>query len=130
MSPGPVTTARATLADDIRAALTTQDTQDVHVHTTMPDRVKPPCVILTEGTPLATTDQTFGALTLTFEAAVIAAPTTAAAAVERLDALTDALIQGLWADYQPTVTAYTTLTGPDTQPYLTARIDLTTSITI
>ena len=88
-------------------------------------------MVITEGNPVLEADETGPrGVTVHLTATVVGHYENVSGLKRALDALTDALIQGLWADYQPTVTAYTTLTGPDTQPYLTARIDLTTSITI
>nr|WP_300339921.1 hypothetical protein [Actinomyces sp.] len=120
---GPIATARALAA----AAL--QEATDLPVIASVPERLEPPCVVITEGTPLAEpSDTLMGGVVVRLTANVIEAPTDGPLALERLDEHTDQVIEGLWAQWVPTVETYTTVTSTDQQRYLASTITLTTTI--
>ena len=120
---GPIAAARADLAD-ILTRITS-----IPVLTSIPERLAPPCVVVTEGTPLVASDETaHGAVTVRLSITVAVAPTTNALAVARLDSAVDSIVvgmvrEGMFAD----VDAYQTIKGADGQAYLAAPI--TTAIT-
>jgi len=120
---GPIAAARADLAD-VLTRITS-----IPVLTSIPERLAPPCVVVTEGTPLVAADETaHGAVTVRLSITVAVAPTTNALAVARLDSAVDSIVvgmvrEGMFAD----VDAYQTIKGADGQAYLAAPI--TTAIT-
>lgn len=123
---GPIAWARAEFADLLRAATT------MPVLTHVPERLEPPCVVITEGSPLAEPATTHSALTIRLAATVIAAPVADnALTVTRLDTAVDDILTHLTsAGVTVSVDPYTTVTGPDTQPYLAATIHYTTTLTL
>lgn len=123
---GPIAYARADLAEAVSAVT------DLPVLAHVPERLAPPCVVITEGTPLLTLDETAtGAVTVALDLNVIAAPIADnAQLIARMDEAVDRIVTGLWPEYAPTVDAYATITGPDTQPYLAAVIHTTTQLTL
>lgn len=120
---GPIAAARAAVLDDLR------DASSLPVLAGIPERLEPPCIVITEGSPLIEPDDTTHAQAVVrFTANVIEAPTDNDLALARLDDHTDEVIQALWRDWMPTVEAYTTVTSADSQAYLAATIQLTTTI--
>ena len=120
---GPIAVARADLAD-VLTRITS-----IPVLTSIPERLAPPCVVVTEGTPLVASDDTaHGAVTVRLSLTVAVAPTTNALAVARLDSAVDAIVVGMVREGMfAAVDAYQTIKGADGQAYLAAPI--TTSIT-
>lgn len=120
---GPIAAARADLAD-VLTRITS-----IPVLTSIPERLAPPCVVVTEGTPLVASDETaHGAVTVRLSITVAVAPTTNALAVARLDSAVDAIVVGMVREGMfATVDAYQTIKGADGQAYLAAPI--TTAIT-
>jgi len=120
---GPIAAARADLAD-ILTRITS-----IPVLTSIPERLAPPCVVVTEGTPLVAADENaHGSVTVRLSITVAVAPTTNALAVARLDSAVDSIVvdmvrEGMFA----AVDAYQTIKGADGQAYLAAPI--TTAIT-
>jgi hypothetical protein len=120
---GPIAAARADLAD-ILTRITS-----IPVLTSIPERLAPPCVVVTEGTPLVAFDETaHGAVTVRLSITVAVAPTTNALAVARLDSAVDSIVVGMVREGMfAAVDAYQTIKGADGQAYLAAPI--TTSLT-
>jgi len=120
---GPIAAARADLAD-VLTRITS-----IPVLTSIPERLAPPCVVVTEGTPLVASDETaHGAVTVRLSITVAVAPTTNALAVARLDSAVDAIVVGMVREGMiAAVDAYQTIKGADGQAYLAAPI--TTAIT-
>lgn len=120
---GPIAAARADLAD-VLTRITS-----IPVLTSIPERLAPPCVVVTEGTPLvAPAENAHGGVTVRLSITVAVAPTTNALAVARLDSAVDAIVVGMVREGMfATVDAYQTIKGADGQAYLAAPI--TTSIT-
>nr|DAK36688.1 MAG TPA: hypothetical protein [Caudoviricetes sp.] len=120
---GPIAAARADLAD-ILTRITS-----IPVLTSIPERLAPPCVVVTEGTPLVASDETaHGAVTVRLSITVAVAPTTNALAVARLDSAVDSIVVGMVREGMfAAVDAYQTIKGADGQAYLAAPI--TTAIT-
>lgn len=124
MSTGPIAYARADLATALSQATS------LPVHASVPERLDPPCVVITEGTPLLepATDQGHRAVTVRLVANIVEAPTDAALALARLDQHVDQTVTGLWNEYMATVDAYATVTGADGQRYLAATVNTTTTL--
>lgn len=120
---GPIAAARADLAD-ILTRITS-----IPVLTSIPERLAPPCVVVTEGTPLCAADETaHGAVTVRLSITVAVAPTTNALSVARLDSAVDTIVVGMVREGMvAAVDAYQTIKGADGQAYLAAPI--TTAIT-
>lgn len=120
---GPIAAARADLAD-ILTRITS-----IPVLTSIPERLAPPCVVVTEGTPLVAADEnTHGGVTVRLSITVAVAPTTNALSVARLDSAVDAIVIGMVREGMfAAVDAYQTIKGADGQAYLAAPI--TTAIT-
>ena len=120
---GPIAAARADLAD-VLTRITS-----IPVLTSIPERLAPPCVVVTEGTPLVASDETaHGAVTVRLSITVAVAPTTNALSVARLDSAVDAIVVGMVSEGMfAAVDAYQTIKGADGQAYLAAPI--TTAIT-
>lgn len=120
---GPIAAARADLAD-ILTRITS-----IPVLTSIPERLAPPCVVVTEGTPLVAADENaHGSVTVRLSITVAVAPTTNALAVARLDSAVDSIVVGMVREGMfATVDAYQTIKGADGQAYLAAPI--TTSLT-
>lgn len=120
---GPIAAARADLAE-----LLTRITA-IPVLTSIPERLAPPCVVVTEGTPLVAADENaHGSVTVRLSITVAVAPTTNALSVARLDSAVDAIVIGMVREGMfAAVDAYQTIKGADGQAYLAAPI--TTSIT-
>ena len=120
---GPIAAARADLAD-ILTRITS-----LPVLTSIPARLAPPCVVVTEGTPLVAPDENaHGAVTVRLSITVAVAPTTNALSVARLDSAVDAIVVGMVREGMfAAVDAYQTIKGADGQAYLAAPI--TTAIT-
>ena len=120
---GPIAAARADLAD-VLTRITS-----IPVLTSIPERLAPPCVVVTEGTPLVAADETaHGSVTVRLSITVAVAPTTNALAVARLDSAVDAIVIGMVREGMfAAVDAYQTIKGADGQAYLAAPI--TTAIT-
>lgn len=120
---GPIAAARADLAE-----LLTRITS-IPVVTSIPERLAPPCVVITEGTPLVAADEAaHGSVTVRLSITVAVAPTTNALSIARLDAAVDTIVVGMVREGTfAAVDAYQTINGADGQAYLAATI--TTSIT-
>lgn len=120
---GPIAAARGDLAD-ILTRITS-----IPVLTSIPERLAPPCVVVTEGTPLVDADETsHGSVTVRLSITVAVAPTTNALSVARLDSAVDAIVVGMVREGMfAAVDAYQTIKGADGQAYLAAPI--TTAIT-
>ena len=123
---GPIASARA----DLTAIL--QASTDLPVVANVPERLQPPCVVITEATPLLTTDETtYGAVTVRLNLTVAVAPTTNALAVARLDAAVDEIVVALVRSGTfAAVDAYTGITSADGQTYLAAPITTTLTYSI
>lgn len=123
---GPIAAARADLAD-----LLTRITS-IPVVTSIPERLAPPCVVITEGTPLCSSDETtHGAVTVRLSITVAVAPTTNALSIARLDEAVDTIVVGMVRDgLFAAVDAYQSIKGADGQAYLAATITTTLSYTI
>jgi hypothetical protein len=126
MSAGPIAQARA----DLAAAL--GPLTPLPVVSNVPERLAPPCVVITEAAPLlAADDTTVGAVEVRLALTVVVAPTTNALAVARLDEAVDAIVVGLVRDWGPVfVDAYTSVTSADSQAYLAAQITTHATYTI
>jgi hypothetical protein len=120
---GPIAAARADLAD-ILTRITS-----IPVLTSIPERLAPPCVVVTEGTPLVAADENaHGSVTVRLSITVAVAPTTNALSVARLDSAVDTIVVGMVREGMfAAVDAYQTIKGADGQAYLAAPI--TTAIT-
>lgn len=120
---GPIAAARADLAD-ILTRITS-----IPVMTSIPERLAPPCVVVTEGTPLVSADESaHGSVTVRLSITVAVAPTTNALSVARLDSAVDSIVVGMVREGMfAAVDAYQTIKGADGQAYLAAPI--TTAIT-
>ena len=120
---GPIAAARADLAAILREAT------DLPVVTNVPERLAPPCVVITEGTPLCSSDENaHGAVTVRLSITVAVAPTTNALSIARLDEAVDTIVVGMVREGMfAAVDAYQSIKGADSQAYLAAPI--TTSIT-
>lgn len=120
---GPIAAARADLAD-ILTRITS-----IPVLTSIPERLAPPCVVVTEGTPLVAADENaHGSVTVRLSITVAVAPTTNALSVARLDSAVDSIVVGMVKEgLFAAVDAYQTIKGADGQAYLAAPI--TTAIT-
>lgn len=123
---GPIAAARADLAD-VLTRITS-----IPVLTSIPERLAPPCVVVTEGTPLVASDETaHGAFTVRLAITVAVAPTTNALAVARLDSAVDAIVVGMVREGMfAAVDAYQTIKGADGQAYLAAPITTSINYTI
>lgn len=118
---GPIASARADLAAILREAT------DLPVVTNVPERLAPPCVVITEASPLLTTDDTtYNAVTVRMSLTVAVAPTTNALAIERLDEAVDTIAVALIrAGTVAAIEAYTSIKSADGQSYLAAPITTT-----
>lgn len=117
---GPIAYARADLAQELEALL-----PDIPVHTSLPGRINPPCIVLAEQSPLLTPGDAWHEVIVHLEAAIIAQPVEHA--IDQLDDLTDQVVTGLWDTLQPTAAGYTTITAGDGQTYLVSRITIDSS---
>lgn len=117
---GPIAYARAALKKDLERI------QSLPVHVNIPELINPPCLFITEGTPLLETNSVhFGGLTVTLTVTAVIAPTTNALAISRMDEAVDALITGLMDEWPLIeVDTYTTVTAADNQKYLAAKFDV------
>lgn len=123
--PGPIAYARAELVKALEPL-------GIPVHQTMPPVVQPPAILLTEGTPLTTSDEeTFGSLRVHFELiALVPSSLHPRVQLTQLDALTDQIIYSLLREYAVNVSAYQTFTFPDSKPTLGAKIPISIALTI
>ncbi|MDY3665469.1 hypothetical protein [Schaalia hyovaginalis] len=125
MSAGPIAYARA----DLAAAL--EKAQALPVHVTMPERLEPPCIVITEGTPLLEQGDSFGSVTVRLDANIVAAPVADNdLAIARLDAAVDEIAAALLHDWTIQVDAYQGVTTADSQRYIAARLTVSTTLTI
>lgn len=124
--PGPIAAARADLAD-ILTRITS-----IPVLTSIPERLAPPCVVVTEGTPLVAADENaHGSVTVRLSITVAVAPTTNALSVARLDSAVDTIVVGMVREGMfAAVDAYQTIKGADGQAYLAAPISTAITYTI
>lgn len=123
---GPIAAARADLAD-ILTRITS-----IPVLTSIPERLAPPCVVVTEGTPLVAADENaHGSVTVRLSITVAVAPTTNALSVARLDSAVDTIVVGMVKEGMfAAVDAYQTINGADGQAYLAAPITTSINYTI
>ena len=123
---GPIAAARADLAD-----LLTRITS-IPVVTSIPERLAPPCVVITEGTPLCSqADDAHGSVTVRLSITVAVAPTTNALSIARLDEAVDTIVVGMVREGMvAAVDAYQSLQGADGQAYLAATITTTLTYTV
>lgn len=123
---GPIAAARADLAD-ILTRITA-----IPVLTSIPERLAPPCVVVTEGTPLVAADENaHGSVTVRLSITVAVAPTTNALSVARLDSAVDSIVVGMVREGMfAAVDAYQTIKGADGQAYLAAPISTAITYTI
>lgn len=123
---GPIAAARADLAD-ILTRITS-----IPVLTSIPERLSPPCVVVTEGTPLVAADENaHGSVTVRLSITVAVAPTTNALSVARLDSAVDTIVVGMVKEGMfAAVDAYQTIKGADGQAYLAAPITTSINYTI
>jgi len=123
---GPIAAARADLAD-ILTRITS-----IPVLTSIPERLAPPCVVVTEGTPLVAADENaHGSVTVRLSITVAVAPTTNALSVARLDSAVDTIVVGMVREGMfAAVDAYQTIKGADGQAYLAAPISTAITYTI
>lgn len=123
---GPIAAARADLAE-----LLTRITS-IPVVTSIPERLAPPCVVITEGTPLCSSDENaHGSVTVRLSITVAVAPTTNALSIARLDAAVDTIVVGMVREGMfAAVDAYQSIKGADGQAYLAATITTTLTYTI
>ena len=123
---GPIAAARADLAD-ILTRITS-----IPVLTSIPERLAPPCVVVTEGTPLVAVDENaHGSVTVRLSITVAVAPTTNALSVARLDSAVDTIVVGMVREgIFAAVDAYQTIKGADGQAYLAAPISTAITYTI
>lgn len=123
---GPIAAARADLAD-VLTRITS-----IPVLTSIPERLAPPCVVITEGTPLCNADENaHGAVTVRLSITVAVAPTTNALSVARLDSAVDSIVVGMVREGMfAAVDAYQTIKGADGQAYLAAPITTSINYTI
>ena len=123
---GPIAAARADLSD-----LLTRITA-IPVVTSIPERLAPPCVVITEGTPLVAADENaHGAVTVRLSITVAVAPTTNALSIARLDEAVDTIVVGMVREGMfAAVDAYQSIKGADGQAYLAATITTTLTYTI
>lgn len=123
---GPIASARADLAAILREAT------DLPVVTNVPERLAPPCVVITEGTPLVAADENaHGAVTVRLSITVAVAPTTNALSITRLDEAVDTIVVGMVREGMfAAVDAYQSIKGADGQAYLAAPITTTLTYTI
>lgn len=123
---GPIAAARADLAD-ILTRITS-----IPVLTSIPERLAPPCVVVTEGTPLVAADENaHGSVTVRLSITVAVAPTTNALSVARLDSAVDTIVVGMVREgIFAAVDAYQTIKGADGQAYLAAPISTAITYTI
>ncbi|MCI6557115.1 hypothetical protein [Schaalia hyovaginalis] len=123
-TPGPIAYARADLAAALKAATT------LPVHVNMPERLEPPCIVITEGSPLLEQGDCFGAVVIRLDANVVAAPVDNDLAIARLDAAVDEIAAALLHDWTIKVEAYQAVGAADSQRYLAARLTATSTLTI
>lgn len=121
---GPIAYTRAALKKDLERL------QDLPVLENIPELISPPCIFITEGTPLLETNsEHFGGLSVTLTVTAVIAPTTNALAIERMDDVVDTLVTGLMGDWPVIeVDTYTSVTTADNQRYLAAKFDVTTPL--
>ncbi|WP_165215278.1 hypothetical protein [Schaalia sp. ZJ1691] len=122
---GPIAFFRA----EVKKAL--DEVAGIPVYANMPERLDPPCIILTEGTPLlAPSEDRFGHVLVTLEAVAIGAPTTNDLTIERLDALVDQIVTATYRDYITSVNPYQGITTADGGRYLSAVLTFQADLTI
>ena len=124
---GVSTTARSEAAALLRAAA-----GEVPVIANVPERLNPPCIVLTEGAPLAEHSDTFASMSVNFTVNVVAAPVASnSAVIERLDALVDKLILHLVREgITFSVDSYSTVSSADSQAYLACPIHISLSYSL
>lgn len=102
----------------------------IPAHPTVPGRINPPCVIVTEADPHLQPADRFGAYVIRYELTAIVAPGDNARQTTDLDTMVAALVPALDADSWrvETVGQYFTLATTNTQ-HLAVRITVTDEIT-
>lgn len=121
---GPIAYTRAALKEDL------EKIQDPPVLENIPEIINPPCIFITEGSPLLEThSEQFGGITVTLTVTAVIAPTTNALAISRMDEAVDNLVTGLMDEWPAiTVDTYTSVHTADSQRYLAAKFDITTPL--
>ena len=110
-----------------RAQLVTLLATVAPTHPAWPAPLALPCVVLTEADPFVTEGATFGEVALQFEALLMVRPGSPTAMVDQLDQLTAATLTAIAGEYEWSAGGYSTLTTPDGQSILTARVTITTT---
>ena len=118
--------------NDTRQRLTTAlEDAGLTVYDHVPERLVPPAVVITPGSPYLTSGDTFGAFTVALTASVVAATATNGVATEALDELIETAViasvnEGLAFDNASSFYAFNT----NGASYLAADISLTDTITL
>ena len=118
--------------NDTRQRLTTAlEDAGLSVYDHVPERIVPPAVVITPGSPYITSGDTFGAFTVALTASVVAATATNGVATEALDELIETAViasvnEGLAFDNASSFYAFNT----NGASYLAADISLTDTITL
>lgn len=123
---GPITKTRRELSDMIRKY------EDYFtVYDGIPGSLHPPCMTITEGSPLLEADsQSYTTGRVRFDITLIAPPTDNEYAISRLDAAVDRVLGYLWQYFTVTVDAYQSVTTADSQSYLACVMHVSAPATI
>lgn len=123
---GPITKTRRDLSDLIRKY------EDYFtVYDGIPGALHPPCMTITEGSPLLEADsQSYTTGRVKFDITLIAPPTDNEYAISRLDAAVDRVLSYLWQYFTVTVDAYQSVTTADSQSYLACIMHVSAPATI
>lgn len=123
---GPITKTRRELSDMIRKY------EDYFtVYDGIPGALHPPCMTITEGSPLLEADsQSYTTGRVRFDITLIAPPTDNEYAISRLDAAVDRVLSYLWQYFMVTVDAYQSVTTADSQSYLACVMHVSAPATI
>lgn len=123
---GPITKTRRDLSDLIRKY------EDYFaVYDGIPGSLHPPCMTITEGSPLLEADsQSYTTGRVKFDITLIAPPTDNEYAISRLDAAVDRVLSYLWQYFTVTVDAYQSVTTADSQSYLACVMHVSAPATI
>lgn len=123
---GPITKTRRELSDMIRKY------EDYFtVYDGIPGALHPPCMTITEGSPLLEADiESYTTARVRFDITLIAPPTDNEYAISRLDAAVDRVLSYLWQYFTVTVDAYQSVTTADSQSYLACVMHVSAPATI
>lgn len=123
---GPITKTRRDLSDLIRKY------EDYFtVYDGIPGSLHPPCITITEGSPLLEADEkSYTTGRVHFDITLIAPPTDNEFAISRLDAAVDRVLSYLWQYFMVTVDAYQSVTTADSQSYLACVMHVSAPATI